>query len=191
MHNLIAKFPAQVFVTSIALVFSSIVSAGYVDLIVTGTGTAMKLEIDDSDVKCGNDKNCIQTTKGRSLDLDFKLGNACQTGGPSYKLSGMQFSMIQREPDPANSTLMKKAFGAYNLPAIVVQDFDTEADGTVKWSNTSGNNNKLQDDKIKIKDNNKGEYVVFFQIEAKKCDSDLPGPGVIFLDPRVENKGGF
>ena len=101
----------------------------------------------------------------------------------------MQLSMIQRQPDLSNPSVMIKAFGRYVLPAIVVRDFDTAVDGTVKWSNTAGNNNKLQDDKIKIKDKNEGEYVVFFQIEASKCDPELPGPDVILLDPRVENTG--
>lgn len=189
MRNSIIKFLAKAILMSVVMVFSTSVFAGYVDLIVTGAGASTMLKIDDSDVRCGADKNCIQTTKGSALDLDFKLDQACKGAGPNYKLSGMQFSMIQSQPDPANPALMKKAFGDYNLPAIVVQDFDTETDGTVKWDNTAGNNNKLHDDKIKIRDNNEGEYVVFFQIEASKCDEELPGPDVIFLDPRVENTG--
>ena len=189
MCKLISKLSAQAIFASIVIAFSTSVFAGYLDLIVTGSGAGTKLEIDASDVKCGSDKNCIQTIKGSSLDLDFKLDKACQDGGPNYKLNGMKFSMIQRQPDPANPALMSKAFGYYTLPAIVARDFDTEADGTVKWGNTARNNNKLHDDKIKIKDKNEGEYVVFFQIEARKCDASLPGPGVIYLDPRVENRG--
>lgn len=185
----ITKFSMRAIFTTIVLVFSTSVFAGYVDLIVEGTGGSTKLKIDDSDVKCGSDKNCILTTKGSALDLDFKLKKAGNEGGPNYKLNGMQLSMIQRYPDPADPGVMIKAFGAYNLPAIVMQDFDAKADGTVKWDNTSGNNNKLHDDKIKIKDKNEGEYVVFFQIAAKKCNVDLPGPDVIYLDPRIENKG--
>ncbi len=187
MRISITKFAAKAVLVSLPMVFSTSVLAGYVDLIVTGTGASTELEIDTSDVKCGSDKNCIQTTKGNELDLDFKLGKGCALY--NYKLSGMQLSMIQRQPDPSNPSVMIKAFGHYVMPAIVVRDFDTAVNGEVKWDNTAGNNNKLHDDKIKIKDKNEGEYVVFFQIEARKCDPELPGPDVILLDPRVENTG--
>lgn len=190
MRKLITKFIARGIYASIVIVFSTSAFAGYVDLQVTGTGVNTKLKMGGSNVYCSlPKKNCIVTKKGAELDLDFKLFQACKSGGPKYKLSGMQLSMIQRIPDPANPGQMIKAFGVYNLPAIVMRDFDAVANGTIKWGNTSGNNNKLQDDKIKIKDKNKGEYVVFFQIEASKCDAASPGPDTIYLDPRIENTG--
>ena len=52
MRNSITKFLAKAILVSIAMVFSMSVFAGYVDLIVTGTGASTMLEIDDSDVKC-------------------------------------------------------------------------------------------------------------------------------------------
>lgn len=52
MRNSITKFLAKAILVSVAMVFSTSVFAGYVDLIVTGTGASTMLEIDDSDVKC-------------------------------------------------------------------------------------------------------------------------------------------
>ena len=88
MCKLISKLSAQAIFASIVIAFSTSVFAAYVDLIVTGSDAGTKLEIGGSNVKCGSNKNCIQTTKGSSLDLDFKLDKACQAGGPNYKLSG-------------------------------------------------------------------------------------------------------
>jgi len=155
---------------------------GFVDLKVVGTYPDAILEIEDSDVKCGSDKNCIKTSKGSELDLDFKLEQACKEDGPQYKLTGMQFSMIQREPDGGGG--MTKPFGKCSLPAIVTADFELDAQGNVIWDGAL--NNKLKDDKIKLKDKNDGEYVVFFQIEATHCTNP---DDVIYLDPRIENTG--
>ena len=52
MRNSITKFLAKAILVSVAMVFSTAVFGGYVDLIVTGTGASTMLEIDDSDVKC-------------------------------------------------------------------------------------------------------------------------------------------
>ena len=178
---------AQVIGVATAALLSTTVFAAYVDLKVTGTGANTKLEIKASEVKCGSDKNCIKTTKGQSLDLDFRLKDACKSGGPAYKLNAMQFSQIQSQPDSGNPRSVKKAFNYYILPAIVTSDFDTDAKGNVIWDNTSRNNNKLHDDKIKIKDKNQGKYVVYFNIEAVPCGTG--GGASIWLDPRFENTG--
>ena len=178
---------AQAIVVATAALLSTTAFAAYVDLIVTGTGVNTRLEIATSEVKCGSDKNCVKTTKGQALDLDFRLKDACKSGGPAYKLNAMQFSLIQSQPAQGNPGSVKKAFDYYILPAIVTSDFDTDARGNVIWGNTSRNNNKLQDDKIKIKDKNQGKYVVFFKIEAIPCDTG--GGASIWLDPRIKNTG--
>jgi hypothetical protein len=178
---------AQAIVVATAVLLSTTVFAAYVDLKVTSTGANTKLEIEASEVKCGSDKNCIKTTKGQSLDLDFRLKNACKSDGPAYKLNAMQFSQIQSQPDPDNPGSVEKTWGKYLLPPIVTSDFDTDAKGNVKWDNTSRNNNKLHDDKIKIKDKNQGKYVVYFRIGAVPCGTG--GGASIWLDPRFENTG--
>ena len=155
---------------------------GFVDLKVVGTYPDAILEIEDSDVKCGSDKNCIKTSKGSELDLDFKLKQACQENGPVYKLTDMQFSMVESEPDGAGGTV--KPFGKYPLPSIVTTDFNLNGDGKVIWN--GANNNKLSDAMIKLKNRNDGKYVVFFQIEATHCTNP---DDVIYLDPRIENTG--
>lgn len=187
MHKLtINKLVSQVLLLAAALLFSTSLIAGFVDLVITGSGDATKLEIDANDMKCGSDTDCIKTQKGHALDIDFRLKNACKDGGPPYRLSGMQLSLIKRQPQSAGSSTMVKAFGRYVMPAVVAGDFDTEANGTVKW--TGGND--LKDDKIKIKNKNDGEYVVFYMIEASKCPGSVtPGPDIIYLDPRIENTG--
>ncbi len=186
MYKFTIKHALIFIVLTTSFLLNGSVFAAYIDLIVTGAGVDTKLEIADSDVKCHGDKHCIKTEKGKELDVDFKLKGACRDGGPAYRLSGMQFSMIQRQPKSDGSSDMVKAFGRYDIPSIVVSDFDTEVNGIVKW----GGQNDLKDDKIKIKDKNDGEYVVFFQIEASKCpDSGVAGPDVIYLDPRVKNTG--
>lgn len=161
-----------------------VLGQGYVDLEVSGGNLVIAANTKD----CNGNLNCIKTTKGNALDLDFKLNKACKDGGPEYKLDSMQLSMVQLEPDPAKPGTSRKAFGRYILPAIVQQDFDALPDGTIQWGNTAGNNNKLHDDKIKIRDRNEGAYVVFFKIVAVPCDpqSQLPP---IELDPRIENTG--
>ena len=127
-----------------------------------------------------------KTKKGKKQDLDFRLKNACKDDGPEYRLSGMQFSMIQREPDGSGN--MVKAFGKYVVPEVVAQDFDTDARGNVFWKDSTfaRRPNQLADDKIKLKNKNQGEYVVFFQIEATHCTDPSV---VIYLDPRIKNTG--
>jgi hypothetical protein len=170
----------------IGVFLSAPLSAGYVDLKITGTGAHTKLEIEDSDVKCGSDKNCIKTVKGQALDLDFRLKKACQNNGPVYRLSEMILSMVQKEPENAGSDVMVKAFEKYVMPAIVTSDFGTDATGKVLWNN----HNSLADDKIKIKNKNEGAYVVFYQIKASKCPgSNANGPAHIYLDPKIRNTG--
>jgi len=180
VRNFQPKIHTQVLLSIISLCVCTSAFAGFVDLIVVGVYPDARLEIADSDVKCGSDKNCIKTTKGSELEVDFRLKKACDGTEPDYKLTGMQFSMIQREPDGAGG--MTKPFGKYTLPAIVTQDFNTDAKGNVIWTN----GNKLSDDKIKLKNKNDGEYVVFFQVEAVHCTNSSD---VILLDPRVENTG--
>ena len=126
--------------------------------------------------------NCIKTSKGSELDVDFKLEQACKQNGPQYKLTGMQFSMIETEPDGSGGTI--KPFGKYPLPTIVTSDFNLNGDGEVLWD--GANNNKLSDDKIKLKNRNEAKYVIFFMIEATHCTNSAD---VIYLDPRMENTG--
>lgn len=160
--------------------------SAWVDLVIGGTASSPVLEIDDASDKCDNDKHCLQTQRGQSMDIDFRLKGACKEGGPAYRLSGMQLSMIQSQPDGAGG--MRKAFGYYVMPAIVTQDFDTQADGTLNFGNPGSNS--LKDDKINVKNKNKGIYTVFYQITATKCpDIDHSGPETIYLDPRIKNTG--
>jgi len=190
MSKLNTRSPLNFVVTATCLVLcgpaAAVASNGYIDLVVTGMGNATKLEIESNDVKCGNDKNCIQTVKGQELDLDFKLKAACKEGGPDYRLSEMMFSMIQSQPESPGSDRRVNAFGSYVMPAIVTSDFGTDASGNVLWTDQ----NKLEDDKIKLKNLNEGEYVVFYQIKASKCKGSMAeGPEHIFLDPQVKNTG--
>lgn len=166
----------------LSLAFSASASAAFIDLEVSTSGGETKLEIVANEVACGNDKTCIRTNRGQQQDLDFRLKQACKEGGPEYRLSAMQFSMIQREPASDGSGRMVKAFGAYNVPAVVTSDFGTDAKGNVLWAGP----NRLSDDMIKLKNRNSAEYVVFFEIEATRCDDPSE---VIYLDPRVENTG--
>jgi hypothetical protein len=159
---------------------SSSVFGGFVELTVVGSYPNARLDITDSDVKCGNDLYCIQTTKGSELDLDFKLQRACTPGGPQYRLTGMQFAMVQYEPDGSGG--MVKTFGKYDVPAVATGDFGLDARGNVQWTG----HNRLSDDKIKLKNRNQEAYVIYYQIEAKHCDDPSD---VIYLDPRIENTG--
>lgn len=156
--------------------------AGKIDLSVDDSGATPVLKIDGSDVKCGNDLSCIKTNKGQQQDLEFRLKKSCGVDEGNYKLSGMQFSMIQRQPASDGSGKMVKAFGRYVIPSVVATDFGTDASGNVLWAG----DNSLKDHMIKLKNKNQGEYVVFFQIEATHC---VDPSKVIYLDPRVENTG--
>lgn len=188
MKKSMMKLAQSFFIALACLLLWGSVSAdnGKIGLKVTGAGADTKLEIESNDVKCGNDKHCIQTNKGNYLDLDFDLDNACNNNGPAYRLSEMTFSMIQREPEAPGSKVMVKAFGKYVMPAIVMSDFDTNPNGIVRWTQP----NQLMDHKIKLRNKNHGQYVVFYQIRASKCPgSNVNGPEHIYLDPRVRNTG--
>lgn len=182
MNDVIRKNVVRLSSMMVSILLCSTAFGGFVDLKVVGTYPDATLEIEDSDVKCGSDKNCIRTTKGAELDLDFKLKKACDDDGPEYKLTGMQFSMIESEPDGTGGTA--KPFGKYPLPAIVTSDFDLNSNGYVNWAGV--NNNKLSDAMIKLKNKNDGKYVVFFKIQATHCTDSSK---VIYLDPRIENNG--
>jgi len=176
------KNGVQLFLLTVSFSLCTTAFGAFVDLVVVGTYPDARLEIEDSDVKCGNDKNCIQTTKGSELNVDFKLNKACQNNGPEYKLTGMQFSMIESEPDGSGGTI--KPFGKYPLPAYVTSDFDLNDDGQVIWN--GANDNRLTDDKIKLRNRNETEFVVYYMIEATHCTNSAD---VIYLDPRIENTG--
>lgn len=163
-----------------AFLISQSVIAGFVDLEVVESDGDVYLDIVSNEHQCGTDKYCIKTTKGEAQDLDFRLKQACTPNGPQYRLTGMQFSMIQREPDGAGG--MVKAFGKYVIPAVAVQDFNTDARGNVQFTRS----NKLSDHMIQLRNENTGEYVIFFQIEAEHCDDSSVK---IYLDPRIENQG--
>ena len=166
----------------ILMAASSVAQAGKIDLEVDYSGSTPALKVVGNDVSCNNDKHCIKTNKGQKQDLEFRLKKACGNNGPEYRLSGMQFSMVQREPASNGSGDMVKAFGHYEVPAVVAADFGTDSIGNVLWTGS----NSLKDHMINLKNKNQGEYVVFFQIEATHCENTLD---VIYLDPRVENTG--
>jgi len=188
MSNMKSTLSLVIAVTSFILWGSASAANGKIELKVTGSGANTKLEIDTNDVKCGNNKQCIQTSKGNTLDLDFDLPQACgpNPGAPAYRLSEMKLSMIQSQPQSPGSNNMVKAFGMYVMPAIVVSDFDTDTTGLVQWTPP----NQLQDHKIKLRNKNHGVYVVYYQIKASKCPgSTAVGPQHIYLDPTVRNTG--
>jgi hypothetical protein len=186
MRELTFNRTHQFFLICCLLLISSGAFAGFIDLKVTSNGTGTVLEIEGNDVMCGTDISCIKTIQGEQQDLDFRLKKACKNDGPEYRLSGMQLSMIQREPDGSGN--MVKAFGKHAVPADVATDFDTGTKGNVLWKDSThpSRPNKLGDDLIKLKNRNQAAYVVFFQIEATHCTDPSV---VIYLDPRIENTG--
>lgn len=182
MSNMTRTDTVRLLLMMVSLSLCAPAFGGTVDLMVVGTYPDTRLEIEDSDVKCGGDKNCIKTNKGSELDVDFRLKQACNDGGPEYKLTAMQFSMVETEPDGSGGTI--KPFGKYPLPSSAMSDFDLSSDGYVIWD--GANNNKLADDKIKLKDKNESAYTIYFMIEATHCTDSSD---IIYLDPRIENTG--
>jgi len=186
MGNTKFRVTLRAIVPMVFLAASSSVSGAFIDLKVSATGGDTVLEIDKNPISCHNDKNCIETNRGQKLDLDFRLTQACQPNGPEYRLTGMQFSMIQSEPDGSGNPV--KAFGKYVLPAIVTRDFDLDTQGKVLWKSSDYPNrrNQINDQLINLKNENEGVYVVFFKVEATHCTDSS---NIIYLDPRVENTG--
>jgi hypothetical protein len=182
VSNVTRTNTVRLFLMMVSLSLCTMAFGGTVDLMVVGTYPDARLEIEDNDVKCGNDKSCIKTNKGSELDVDFRLKQACNEDGPQYKLTAMQFSMVESEPDGSGGTI--KPFGKYPMPSSAISDFDLRSDGYVIWD--GANNNKLADDKIKLKDKNETAYTIYFMIEAAHCANSSE---VIYLDPRIENTG--
>jgi hypothetical protein len=119
----------------------------------------------------GGPVDCIEVAKNSTPNMFFHLDDACQLNGPQYKLDAIRLSMVKGVPtDPGNP-----------LPAVVAQDFDTNADGRIKLPG-----GQLKDEQIKFKNKNSREYTVFYEIEAIPCSGGGAG---IKLDPAIRNGG--
>ncbi|HLF31226.1 MAG TPA: hypothetical protein VI566_09420 [Xanthomonadales bacterium] len=168
-----------VVLTLFALCFPGIALAAIdVELVVNTSGTSPVLEVISNSSPCPNDpdKSCIAVAKRSSPNLRFSLEDACQPGGPEYKLEGIRITMINKVWPTTASPLPPQAAG----------DFFADANtGVIDLVNGNGGANKLQNDRIKFKDKNSHAYTVFYEISAKQCT----GTGTIKLDPSIGNTG--
>jgi hypothetical protein len=167
-------------VVLLALAFAVVSAPAFaIDVVLKVDVAANELAIVSSGKKCqGTRKNCIGPAKGSSPFINFRLPNACGDNDedPKFQLNGMQLSMVKR-------TRAGKAFGLYALPNIVATDF--KASAASGWVDLGPPNIKKADH-LKVKDENSGEYVVFYRIEAIPCGA---AGASIWLDPRIENPG--
>jgi hypothetical protein len=157
------------------LCFSQIAAAAIqVELVVdTSTGTPTLQVVSNTSACAGGPLDCISVAKFTKPNIRFLLEDACEPDGSEYKLQQIRIGMVDKVwPTPANP-----------LWAAVASDFHADADTGVV--DLSAGKNKLADDRIKFKNKNSADYMVFYEITAKECT----GAGTITLDPRIRNYG--
>ena len=118
--------------------------------------------------------DCIEVAKGSQPHMYFNLKNACNAGGPDYKL--MKFRITEKNKDwPSLRNPMNQE---------VAKDFCADRNsGYVELRNCR---NQRKDDKLKLKNFNSKEANVYYEITAEPCS----GSGdAIYLDPVIRNKG--
>jgi hypothetical protein len=157
----------------VALGFSTLaLAAVQVDLEVDGS----KLVVTGNTAQCvGGPIDCIEVKQGTNPHLFFNLNGACGNSGPVYKLTAFRIG-LQNKVWPTSSN---------PLPANIARDFD--ANPQTGYTNLSQGDNKLNDNKIKLKDHNSSAYMVYYEITATHC-TDITAPK-IFLDPQIKNGG--
>ena len=162
-------------VVFVGLCFSQVaVAAIQIELVVdTSTGTPMLQVVSNTSACAGGPLDCISVAKFTKPNIRFLLEDACEPDGSEYYLQQIRIGMVDKVwPTPANP-----------LWAAVASDFHADADTGVV--DLTAGKNKLADDRIKFKNKNSADYMVFYEITAMEC----AGPGKITLDPRIRNYG--
>jgi len=155
--------------------FSQIaVAAIQVELVVDTSTTPPTLQVVSNSSACaGGPVDCIAVAKFTKPNIRFLLEDACDPAGPQYKLQQIRIGMVDKVwPSVGNP-----------LWAAVASDFNASA--TTGIVDLSAGKNKLADDRIKFKNKNSADYMLFYEITAKQC----AGTGMIALDPRIRNYG--
>jgi hypothetical protein len=155
--------------------FSPIATAAVQLELVVNTSTAPPtLEVVSNSSQCaGGPLDCIAVAKYTKPNIRFLLEDACKADGPEYKLQQIRIGMVHKVwPSAANP-----------LWADVVDDFHASA--TTGIIDLDYGKNKLDDDRIKFKNKNSFEYMVFYEITAMHCTAS----DIITLDPRIRNYG--
>lgn len=157
---------------------SSVHAAVQIDLVVDYSNpTDPVLSVISNSKQCkGMGQGCIDIARYSKPNIRFNLEDACESGGPEYKLTGIRIGMVEKVW-PTNTN---------PLPAVVATDFSADINTGVV--DLTAGKNKLADDRIKFKNRNSHAYTVFYEISAKHC-TDTTKPD-IYLDPRIRNTGG-
>jgi hypothetical protein len=173
------KTRTKVLAGLLALVLPQLANAAiHVDLEVVKVAGNDVIQVAGNSAECqGGPVDCIEVKKKSKPNIFFYLENACKSGGPDYKLTGISVSMVKGDPPSAGNL----------LPAVVATDLftDSRKDGDVDLVGGNGGKNKVTDDKIKFKNKNSYPYTVYYTISAMKCDDSVE----IKLDPRIQNLG--
>jgi hypothetical protein len=150
------------------------VAAIQVELVVDTSTAPPTLQVVSNSSQCkGGPLDCIEVAKFTKPNIRFLLEDACEPDGPEYKLQQIRIGMVDKVwPTAANP-----------LWDAVASDFNADADTGV--IDLTAGKNKLGDDRIKFKNKNSADYMVFYEITAQECT----GAGTITLDPRIRNYG--
>lgn len=133
------------------------------------------LEVVANDSQCaGGPIDCIEVPRGSGHNMFFDLDKACKADGPNYKLKAFRLAKEHKVwPTPEKP-----------LEKPIIDDFNVDpTTGFIKWDS---NNNTLDESRIKLKNGNGSEYLVYYEITAVECN----GSGEIKLDPAIRNGGG-
>ena len=135
-----------------------------------------KLIVTGNNAQCAQGPiDCIDVQKGTNPHLFFNLNGACGNSGPAYKLTAFRIGR-QNKVWPTPST---------PLPDHIAEDF--HANPQTGYVNLGHGNNQLSDNKIKLKDNNRSSYSVYYEVTAAHC-TDMSASD-IHLDPEIKNRG--
>jgi hypothetical protein len=149
-------------------------SAVNIELEVQNQGGSTVLVVTKNNARCpGGPIDCIEVAAGSQPHLFFTLKGGCDSTG--YGLTAFRVAQAEKQwPTPQRP-----------LKLEIAEDFC--ADEESGYVDFMACQNELRADKMKLKDFNRLEGSVFYEVTAAHCTDPAKE---IFLDPQIKNKGG-
>jgi hypothetical protein len=152
----------------------TVLSAVDIELEVQNQGGSNVLVVTRNSARCsGGPFDCIEVKAGTQPHMYFTLNGACDT--VDYALTAFRIGPVNKQWPTATNP----------LTTSMAEDFCAGAESG--YVDFMACRNTLSDKKMKLKNYNRSEENVFYEITAANCSNPAEK---IYLDPQIRNKGG-
>lgn len=173
--NLAIKPTIQTIAITLALGISGAAfSAVNIELEVQTQNGSRVLVVTKNNARCPDGPiDCVEVKAGTQPHMYFTLKGACKS--VDYALTAFRIGTVDKEwPTPAKP-----------LKTRTAEDFCAGAESG--YVDFMACRNSLSDKKMKLKNFNRFEESVFYEVTAANCKNPADE---IYLDPQIRNKGG-